>query len=196
MQPMARTISVSEYLTLVSDLVAAMPVDVVERQAQRILRAYRERKKLLLVGNGGSSSTASHLANDFQKCVYLEGGRPFACMALTDSVPLITAWANDADYSRVFAEQVRAWAGPGDVLICISGSGNSPNVLEAADVGREQGATVLGWAGFEGGRLKERVDDCLVVPSDNMQRIEDVHMVVGHAVFTRVRDMAAAERVG
>src|SRR5919205_192445 len=101
--------------------------DAVERHAQRILRAYRNGKKLLLLGNGGSAATASHLANDFQKCVYLEGGRTFQCMALTDSISIITAWANDAEYACVYAEQVRTWASPGDVLICISGSGNSPN---------------------------------------------------------------------
>jgi D-sedoheptulose 7-phosphate isomerase len=186
--------SVASYLSDLQQVLAAVSADAVERHAQRILAAYRTGRQLLLVGNGGSAATASHLANDFQKCIYLEGGRTFRCLALTDSVPILTAWANDVDYRSVFAEQVRTWASAGDVVVCISGSGNSPNILAAAEAAREQGATVLGWAGFAGGKLKPLCDDCIVVRSDNMQRIEDAHMIIGHAAFSRVRDLAAAER--
>lgn len=175
------------YLDEVSRLVAALPVERIGSIVERLLQAYDDGKQLLLLGNGGSAATASHLMNDFQKCIYLTGGKPFRALALTDSVSLLTAWANDTAYENVFAEQVRAWAGPGDILIAISGSGNSPNVLQAVRVARECGAWTLGLAGFQGGKLKELVDECLVVPCDNMQQIEDVHMVIGHLLFWRMR---------
>jgi D-sedoheptulose 7-phosphate isomerase len=178
--------AIRAYLSEVSRLVEELPVDRINVWVDRLLQAYRDGKQLLLLGNGGSAATASHLVNDFQKCIYLTGGRPFRAMAVTDSVPLITAWANDTAYENVFAEQVRTWAGPGDVVIAISGSGNSPNVLSAVKVARECGASTLGLAGFQGGKLKALVDECLVVPCDNMQRIEDVHMVIGHLLFWRM----------
>jgi D-sedoheptulose 7-phosphate isomerase len=152
----------------------------------RLLEAYRDGHSLVLLGNGGSAATASHLVADFQKMIYLEGGKPFRAMACTDSMPLVTAWGNDTDYANVFAEQVRTWAGPGDVVLAISGSGNSPNVLRAVEVAREQGATTIGLSGFAGGRLAGMVDISINVPCDNMQRIEDVHMILGHLFFWRM----------
>src|SRR5207237_6592265 len=107
-------------------------------------------------------------------------------MACTDWMPLVAAWGNVTEYGNVFAEQVRTWAEPGDVVLAISGSGNSPNVLKAVDVARELGATTIGLSGFAGGELAERVDISLVVPCDNMQRIEDVHMILGHLFFWRM----------
>jgi D-sedoheptulose 7-phosphate isomerase len=174
------------YLNEVSGLVAELPVERIAAIVDRLIRAYDDGKQLLLLGNGGSAATASHLMNDFQKCIYLTGGKPFRALAITDSVSLLTAWANDASYEAVFAEQIRTWAGPGDIVIAISGSGNSPNVLSAVRVARECGAWTLGLAGFQGGKLKDAVDECLVVPCDNMQRIEDVHMVIGHLLFWRM----------
>lgn len=174
------------YLDEVSRLVAELPAERIGRIVDRLLAAYDDGKQLLLLGNGGSAATASHLMNDFQKCIYLTGRKPFRALALTDSVSLLTAWANDTAYEHVFAEQVRTWAGPGDILIAISGSGNSPNVLSAVQVARECGAWTLGLAGFGGGKLAGLVDECITVPCDNMQRIEDVHMVIGHLLFWRM----------
>src|SRR5919204_674239 len=168
------------YLREVSQLLSELPVATIRRVVDRLLMAYQENNRLILLGNGGSAATASHLVADFQKMIYLTGGRPFRAMACTDSMPLVTAWANDTDYANVFAEQVRTWAEPGDVVLAISGSGNSPNVLRAVEVAREQGATTIGLSGFAGGRLAGMVDISIVVPSDNMQRIEDLHMILGH----------------
>jgi D-sedoheptulose 7-phosphate isomerase len=174
------------YLNDVSRLLAEVPVATVRGVVDRLLEAYRDGHSLVLLGNGGSAATASHLVADFQKMIYLEGGRPFRAMACTDSMPLVTAWGNDTDYANVFAEQVRTWAGPGDVVLAISGSGNSPNVLRAVEVAREQGATTIGLSGFAGGRLAGMVDISINVPCDNMQRIEDVHMILGHLFFWRM----------
>ncbi len=184
------------YLNDVGRLLAELPVATVRDVVDRLLEAYRHNRRLILLGNGGSAATASHLVADFQKMLFLEGGRPFRAMACTDSMPLVTAWANDTDFARVFAEQVRAWAEPGDLVIAISGSGNSPNVLKAVEVAREQGATTIGLSGFAGGKLAGMVDIPIVVPCDNMQRIEDVHMVLGHLFFWRMLQAVKEENSG
>ncbi len=176
------------YLKDVSRLIAELPAAQLEGMVQRLLAAYDEGRQLFVLGNGGSAATASHLVNDFQKCIYLAGGKPFRAMAVTDNIPLITAWANDTDYENVFAEQLRPWVQPGDLVLAISGSGNSPNVLRAVELSRSLGGYTIGLAGFAGGRLKELVDECLVVPCDNMQRIEDCHMVAGHVLFWRMME--------
>src|SRR5438876_8060554 len=132
------------YLSDVGRLLAELPVAAIRAVVDRLLAAYHADRRLILLGNGGSAATASHLVADFQKMIYLAGGQPFRAMACTDSMPLITAWANDTDYTGVFAEQVRTWAEPGDVVLAISGSGNSPNVLQAVAVARELGATTIG----------------------------------------------------
>src|SRR5262245_25291673 len=142
------------YLDDVSHLVADLPVEQLSRFVDRLMEAYDEGRQLFLLGNGGSAATASHLLADFQKCIYLAGGKPFRALAVTDSVPLITAWANDTHYDNVFAEQLRPWVEPGDLVIAISGSGNSPNVLRAVQVARELGAYVIGLTGYPGGSLQ------------------------------------------
>jgi D-sedoheptulose 7-phosphate isomerase len=177
---------IRSYLDEVSQLVASLPAAQLDGVVTRLMEAYDEGRQLFLLGNGGSAATASHLLADFQKCIYLAGGKTFRALAVTDSIPLITAWANDTHYDNVFAEQLRPWVQPGDLVIAISGSGNSPNVLRAVQVARELGAWVLGLAGFDGGRLKEMVDECLVVPCNNMQRVEDCHMIIGHVLFWRM----------
>jgi len=182
------------YLSDLGQLLAGLPVADIRRVVDRLMQAYREERRLILLGNGGSAATASHLVADFQKMIYLSGGRPFRAMACTDSMPLVTAWANDTDYTGVFAEQVRTWAEPGDVVLAISGSGNSPNILRAVAVAREIGATTIGLSGFAGGKLAEMVDIAIVVPCDNMQRIEDTHMVLGHLFFWRMQQEVEAAR--
>jgi D-sedoheptulose 7-phosphate isomerase len=120
-------------------------------------------------------------------------------MSLTDNLPLLTAWANDTSYDFVFAEQLRNFVEPGDVAFAISGSGNSPNVLHGLQTAREAGAYTIGLGGFEGGKMKSLCDLCIVIPSSNMQIIEDFHVSVTHALFTlvcnRIRSQTAAPHV-
>ena len=174
------------YLDDVGKLIREIPVEKVEDWYQRLVTAYDEGRQVFLMGNGGSAANCSHIVNDFQKCIYLAGNKPFRCMSLTDQIPLITAWSNDVGYEVIFAEQLRPWVQEGDLVLCVSGSGNSPNVLNAVKLAKEHGATVLGFCGFQGGKLAPMCDDALVVPSDNMQRIEDVHMIVLHVLFWRM----------
>lgn len=174
------------YLKDVTRLISDLPVEQLKSIVERLLAAYDEERQVFLLGNGGSASTCSHIVNDFQKCIYLAGLKTFRCSSLTDNVALITAWANDTAYDRIFAEQLRPWVQPGDLVFCVSGSGNSPNVLEAARLAREMGAYVIGLIGYQGGKLAPLVDESIIVPSDNMQRIEDAHMITLHLLFWRM----------
>ena len=110
-----------------------------------------------------------------------------------DSVPLLTAWGNDTEYANVFAGQAQTWLRPGDLLVAISGSGNSPNILAAVEAAHEAGAMTLGWSGFGGGKLARLAQHNVVVHSDNMQMVEDAHMVVGHLIYSALRDRLLAE---
>ena len=179
---------VSDYLPTLKALLDAVDPRAVGRVADLVYGAFRDGRRLVLCGNGGSGSTASHLACDFAKNVLLDSGRAFEVVALSDSPAAISAWANDTDYANVFAGQARTWLRAGDVLIALSGSGNSANVLRAVEVAREVGATSVGFCGYGGGALAERADISIVVDRRNMQQVEDLHMVLGHIVFSAVRD--------
>lgn len=174
---------IKAYLENVRGLLADAPLAGIKEVADLLIDAYRSGKQVFVIGNGGSAATASHFACDLQKSIGLYGDRKFKVMALTDSVPVLTAWANDFDYSDVFKGQLTTWAEPGDIVIAISGSGNSPNVIRAVELAREIGAVTIGLSGFAGGKLHEVVDHSIVIKSDNMQHIEDVHMVLAHLLF-------------
>ena len=140
----------------------------------------------MLFGNGGSAALASHLVADFQKSILRETGMPFECLSLTDNVPLLTAWANDTDYQYVFEQQARIWVRKGDVVLAISGSGNSLNVLDAVDLAYDREAFVLGLTGMGGGKLVSLCNYVIVVPSQDLQTVEDCHVAIGHALFRGV----------
>jgi D-sedoheptulose 7-phosphate isomerase len=114
--------------------------------------------------------------------------------ALTDNLPTLTAWANDVDYSSIFAEQLRTFASENDVLIAFSGSGNSKNVLEALAYGRSKRTFNIGIGGFDGGKMKILCDLFVLVPSDNMQVVEDAHLTISHCIFTVLRNKMAASQ--
>lgn len=194
--------TVQGYLGRLRAALDSLPVDAVEEIVHRLYAAYREGRKVLIVGNGGSAATASHMACDLAKNVFGQfpgdatpTGR-FKVLSLTDNIPLMTAWANDAGYDRIFVEQVRTFTDPGDVLIAISGSGNSPNVVEAVKLARRLGAETIGILGFKGGKLKDLVDRAVIVSSDDYGPIEDLHMALDHIVTTCLRDMIARDTSG
>lgn len=179
---------VTDYLSTLQTLLAGIDAADVERVVAALFDAYQQGRRLVLCGNGGSAATASHLVCDFQKNVLLEGGRAWEVVALTDSPSLLTAWGNDTEFANVFAGQARTWLRKGDILIAISGSGNSPNVLRAVEVANEAGAVSIGWSGYGGGKLAQIAQVNCVVQQRNMQMVEDIHMVLGHIVFSALRD--------
>jgi D-sedoheptulose 7-phosphate isomerase len=147
-------------------------------------------RTLYFFGNGGSASTASHFVVDIGKATIRGDSRRFRCVALVDNVETLTAWANDSEYSKVFSEPLATLARAGDVAVAISGSGNSPNVLQAVEVAKKIGMTTIGLTGMGGGRLKDKVDVAVVVPSNSMQHIEDVHLLICHLLTAYFRDEA------
>jgi D-sedoheptulose 7-phosphate isomerase len=158
-----------------------------------LMAAWRQGSRVFLLGNGGSAATASHMANDLNKTANVPGQRRFRAMALTDNVPLMTAWGNDTNYDNIFVEQMINFLEPGDVVLGISASGNSTNVLRAMTVAREGGAVTVGFTGGDGGQLRRLVDHCILVPSDEIGHHEDVHMVLDHVITHTLRDLIATE---
>jgi D-sedoheptulose 7-phosphate isomerase len=181
--------SAPRYFRMFEQVIARLPHSTIEQAAAELLVAYEQNRTIFLFGNGGSAALASHFACDLGKGTVRNGERRkrFRVLALTDNLPLLTAWANDSCYEDVFAEQLRNFVEPGDVAFAISGSGNSANILRALEVAREAGAVNIGLTGFCGGKMKSLCSPCIVIPSENMQIIEDLHLSVTHAIFSVVR---------
>lgn len=179
---------VASYLTLLTELLARIDTAQVERAVGVLYQCWQTDRRLIFCGNGGSGSTSSHMACDFQKNILLEGGKPFEVVSLADSPALLLAWGNDTDFTNVFAGQARTWIRRDDVLIALSGSGNSQNVIEATAIAMEQGATTIGLCGYGGGKLAAACDLALVVDFRNMQLVEDIHMILCHILFSALRD--------
>jgi D-sedoheptulose 7-phosphate isomerase len=178
----------TRYAEEIQALLGKLPLDIVARVSKELLRACEEGRFIFVMGNGGSAATASHFANDLGKGGMTGFPRRFKVLALTDNVPLMTAWANDTAYEHIFSEQLQNFVSNGDVVIGISGSGNSLNVLNGLRLAREKGAVTIGLTGLEGGKMKEVVDYCCKVPSTNMQHIEDIHMILAHMIYSHIRD--------
>ncbi len=140
-------------------------------------------KKIITCGNGGSASTASHYITDWNKMINLATDRPFRGISLCDNIGLITAFGNDISYDAVFSGQLAAIMDPGDLVIAVSGSGNSPNVLRAVEYANANGADTLAVVGYDGGKLMPLCTRAVHVPSFDMQLCEDVHLMFGHMVM-------------
>ena len=182
--------NVESYFSLLSSTIQKMQLDLIDAVTESLLWALENGKTIYVFGNGGSASLASHFACDLGKGTVNGSARRFRVMALTDCLPLITAWANDSSYDCVFAEQLKNFVSPKDVAFAISASGNSRNVINALQVARKAGATTLGITGFKGGLMKDLCDKCIIVPSENMQIIEDMHLSIAHAIFSVARAKA------
>lgn len=174
------------YFEQLSKTIQSLPLKSVDRVATALARAYEQQRTVFLFGNGGSAALASHFACDLGKGTVDGSRKRFRVMALTDNVPLMTAWANDSKYEDIFAQQLANFAQPGDIAFAISASGNSPNVLHALRTAKNIGSTTIGLSGFAGGRMLGLCDHCIVVPCDNMQIIEDLHLCIAHSLFTCV----------
>jgi D-sedoheptulose 7-phosphate isomerase len=187
----------ASYFSILERSASNLAWDQVDAIAGILNDAYSEDKTTFLFGNGGSAALASHFACDLSKGTWIRnnGQKRFRAIALTDNLPVLTAWANDSSYEDVFSEQLRGAVQKGDVAFAISCSGNSPNVLRGLEVAREAGAITVGLTGFEGGLMKGLCDMALVIPSDNMQIIEDLHLSVAHCLFTLVRNRIALGNV-
>jgi len=179
---------ISNYLASLVNVAEKFPVDDLSNLITIIEDVRETEKALFICGNGGSWATAAHMVCDLGKNTRLDGSKRMRVIGLGDNIPSLTAYANDEGYDRVFAEPLISLMQPDDVLLAISGSGNSPDILSAIEVANEIGGTTLGLTGFQGGKMKELVDHCLVIPSNSMEMIEDFHMIVDHILTTCLRD--------
>jgi len=179
-------VKAADYLGETRGVMARLDADLIDRISEQIWQAYEQERTVYLFGNGGSAALASHLACDLAKGTAANGRRRMRAVSLNDNLALLTALANDLEYDEIFAEQLHHIE-PGDVALAISSSGNSPNVVRGLKVAQQAGATTVAITGFKGGRVKSLCDMCLVVPSDNVQYIEDSHLSVMHAIFSAVR---------
>lgn len=190
---------VDDYLATFRDLLDRIDLDGVTR-AVELLRNARDRgSTIFIAGNGGSAATAAHLVNDLGKATKSSGRRPMRVMCLSDNVSWLTALGNDEGFERVFTGQLENFASPGDVLILISASGNSPNLVDAAGYAGEQGVETIGILGFDGGKLKRMVDEALWLESSIglYGPVETGHSVICDVITTcLIRDVEADDRRG
>lgn len=177
---------IRQYFSSVQDLLNHVPFETVEQAADVLMAANRAGQTVFIFGNGGSAATATHFGCDLAKRPIVAGQPRFRVISLTDNNAIMTALSNDIGYDVVFSEQLIPLVRSGDVVIGISGSGSSPNVLNAMRVASEAGATTIGFCGFDGGQLKVMVDIPVHVPSNVMPMVEDVHLMLEHAICERL----------
>ncbi|HWB98488.1 MAG TPA: SIS domain-containing protein [Bryobacteraceae bacterium] len=170
----------AEYKTDLLKAIDSIDLEKVNQAIGWLKQARAERHRIFVCGNGGSASTASHFACDMVKGASFNRAERFRIMALTDSLPTITAYSNDVSYDCVFVEQLRNFAEPGDLFMGISGSGNSPNVLRAIEYANSAGCRTIALTGRDGGKLGPLAHLNIQVPVPHMGRIEDAHMIVCH----------------
>jgi len=185
---------IEDYLASLRQTLSELSKAEIQRLVDLILSARAADKQIFVFGNGGSAATASHFACDLGKGTIDGEKRRFRVISLCDQIPMMTAWANDADYTDIFVEQLRNLLNQGDLVIGISSSGNSPNVLKALEYAKQRRANTLALTGFQGGQLKKIVDECLIVPSSVVQIIEDIHLILGHLICTRILSTLKEEK--
>ena len=178
-----RAAAVREHLSHVATGLRSVRIEAVEAAASEVLSAYRRGRCIYVIGNGGSATTATHFACDLCKATIVEGTPRMRVISLADNIALLTAWANDTAYERIFAEQLLNLARAGDVVIAFTVSGRSPNVLAAMAVARERGARTVAFLGLRSpASLERRVDVAVHVPSDDFRVVEDCHLALAHAI--------------
>lgn len=182
------------YLSEVRATLKRLPLDKIQDVIDVLQYARLTNKQVFIMGNGGSAATASHFACDLGKGTLMVGMPRFRVMALTDNMPLFSALANDNGYENVFAEQLAHFVQPGDVVIGISCSGNSANVLRAIELAHAARAVTIGFIGFDGGRLKDLVDVCVWVPNHCVEQVEDIHLLLEHLICTCLRKAIAEDK--
>lgn len=175
--------TIENYVSQHADIFKSLDLHAVQRCIDLITDTIGNNNKIITCGNGGSASTASHYITDWNKMYNLATGNKFRGLSLTDNIGLITAYGNDINYDEVFAGQVKTIMDEGDLLVVVSGSGNSPNILKAIEAAREADGKILGVLGYDGGKALPMCDEVFHVPSWDMQICEDIHLSFGHLVM-------------
>lgn len=176
--------SIKTYIGHEIDTLKALDVDAISDAMNLIMEAYEAQKTIYVFGNGGSSATASHYQNDFNKGVSEHVEKKFNLQCLNDNMATVMAVANDIGFEEVFRFQLQGHIKPGDLVIAISGSGNSKNVINAVEYAKAQGNRIVGLTGYNGGKLKQLSDVSLHAPINSMQITEDIHMMFDHLMMS------------
>lgn len=180
---------INRYFSELEQMLQAISLSHLETVLRLLEEAYRNGRRIFIMGNGGSAATASHFALDLAKNTIMPGAPRLKAISLTDHVPLITAWSNDIAYEHIFSEQLANMIEPGDVVIGISTSGNSPNVINALNLAKQYRATTVGLLGAKGGKMKDMVDAYILAPGQNIEQEEDAHMILAHVITRHMREV-------
>jgi len=174
------------YLTRLIKQIESVNVNEVDFAIDLIIKTWQSGNQIVTLGNGGSSMTALHMITDWNKMIFKKTGKPFRGRSLVDNIGLIMAYSNDISFNDVFVEQLKNILQHGDLVIAISGSGNSENVVRAVEYANQQGVSTIGLSGFNGGRLKSIAQCSVWVNVHDMQIVEDLHAIFGHIVMQRI----------
>jgi D-sedoheptulose 7-phosphate isomerase len=189
---------VKEYFQKYAEGLSKIDPAKVDAVVNILFRTWKNGNQLFIIGNGGSAVTASHMACDLGKGtldnVHDTGIKRFRVISLTDNVATMTAIGNDIGYDHIFSQQLRNLISPGDVVLIITGSGNSPNVLEAAKTANSMGASTIGLLGFDGGKLKDLVDHHVIFEEKHYGRVEDFHLMFNHLITERLSKLMKEEK--
>jgi D-sedoheptulose 7-phosphate isomerase len=182
-----------KYTREIAETLDLLPQQEIHNMVQTLHNARLAGRQVFVIGNGGSASTASHLACDLNKNTVFPGYPRFKVHSLGDNVALMSALSNDLGYEYVFSEQLANLMNDGDILIAISTSGNSPNVLKAVELANRQGVYTIGWTGYAGGKLAQMVSLSINVPNHCVEQIEDIHLILAHMITVALRNLAQNE---
>jgi D-sedoheptulose 7-phosphate isomerase len=181
---------IHNYIDGLHDTLDKLPVELIDETIHILMEARLNHRQVFIMGNGGSASTATHFVADLSKNTRWHGWPGFRVIGLTDNIASLTAYANDEGYENVFVQQLANFVRPHDIVIAISASGNSKNVLKAIDLANQVGATTIGFTGFDGGVLGTMVNVHLHIACDIIEQVEDVHLMLEHMIVKTLRDMA------
>ena len=185
--------STRAYFTELEQMLKSISLSHLEKVLVLLEQAYQNGHRIFIMGNGGSAATASHFALDLAKNTIVPGVSRLKAISLTDHVPLITAWSNDTAYEHIFAEQLANMIEPCDVVIGISASGNSQNVINALQLAKESHAATIGLLGAKGGRIKDIVDVYILAPGHNIEQEEDAHLILAHVITRYMREVVRTQ---
>lgn len=188
--------AVLRYLSGLRRALDQVPVPVVELIIRALVEARIHGSQVFILGNGGSAATASHFVCDLAKGTRQAGLPPYRATSLNENIPLLSAYGNDEGFENIFSSQLESLVRPGDVVIGLSTSGNSENVLKAVQLANHLGALTIGFTGFDGGALGSLVDIHLHIPSTNIEQVEDIHLMLAHLICTALREVFSGERAG
>lgn len=179
-----------QYVASVEEILKGISSEGLERAIDVVYDAWRNDKQVFIIGNGGGAATAMHFACDLNKTAIVPGRKRMRARSLSDNVALLTAWANDTHYTNIFGEQLINFAQPGDLVIGFTASGMSPNIVNAVALANEMGCTTIAFVGFDGGTASAIAHHVLHIPSSSYQHIEDVHLLLCHAITSAVQERA------